>query len=512
MNHGSNSYTGGTVVNDPVTLQAASGIVFPNDATGNTGVVINGCTVSMTNIGQIGSGNVVTLNGATLSLFGDNTYAGLNINAVGAGSSITSGGLAGTLTLTGNITSTSDGAYGGSTIGTTYLALPSNANVNVSQATFNGQVINPLNADLTISAAITAGGFTKQGAGVLVLSASNPTTGAVAMQAGTMLLRAANSFGSMNITGGVVRADVQQSIGGTTSTVTLNGSTATLWMNIGTVGSSTNTLSVGASGGTLASYGGDRTLGMPVSLTGALTVDLRDPTNTGITRQVTINQAVTGSGSLVVAGNASGDTSKYLSLSNASNNYSGGTTLNSGGRILLQNAASLGSVNGTLTVNTGGYLDLNGQDLGVGKLTGTGGTIINNLTGAKTLTIGNNDATGGNFAGSISAGSQTLNLVKTGTGTQTLSGPNTYTGDTTVAQGALETTTIVGANSNTTVAAGASLTADSIVQNTLTIGAGATVTIRATTGAGSASAVPEPGTWALIGIGLLSLLAFRRRR
>ena len=63
----------------------------------------------------------------------------------------------------------------------------------------------------------------------------------------------------------------------------------------------------------------------------------------------------------------------------------------------------------------------------------------------------------------------------------------------------------------TLVAAGASLTANSIVQNTLTIGAGATVTIRETA-AGSASPVPEPGTWALIGIGLLSLLAFRRRR
>ncbi len=55
-----------------------------------------------------------------------------------------------------------------------------------------------------------------------------------------------------------------------------------------------------------------------------------------------------------------------------------------------------------------------------------------------------------------------------------------------------------------------SLTADSIVQDALTIGAGGSVTIRPTTGA--ANAVPEPGTWALLGIGLLSLLAFRRRR
>jgi fibronectin-binding autotransporter adhesin len=56
-----------------------------------------------------------------------------------------------------------------------------------------------------------------------------------------------------------------------------------------------------------------------------------------------------------------------------------------------------------------------------------------------------------------------------------------------------------------------SLTADSIVQHTLSIGSGATVTIRETTG-GSVSSVPEPCTWVLIGTALLGWLAFRRRR
>jgi fibronectin-binding autotransporter adhesin len=74
-----------------------------------------------------------------------------------------------------------------------------------------------------------------------------------------------------------------------------------------------------------------------------------------------------------------------------------------------------------------------------------------------------------------------------------------------------------GTGANTTiVSASANLTATSIVQDTLTINAGGSVTIRETTvlagsGAG-ASPVPEPGTWVLVGIGLLSLLAFRRRR
>jgi fibronectin-binding autotransporter adhesin len=56
----------------------------------------------------------------------------------------------------------------------------------------------------------------------------------------------------------------------------------------------------------------------------------------------------------------------------------------------------------------------------------------------------------------------------------------------------------------------ASLTADSIVQNTLSIGAGSTVTIRETTG-GNASAVPEPGTWMLLAAGAVCLLPLIRR-
>jgi fibronectin-binding autotransporter adhesin len=69
---------------------------------------------------------------------------------------------------------------------------------------------------------------------------------------------------------------------------------------------------------------------------------------------------------------------------------------------------------------------------------------------------------------------------------------------------------ITGAGS-TTVYSDTSLTADSIVQDTLTIAAGGSVTIRESTG-GGVSVVPEPGTWALVSAGLLSWLAFRRRR
>ena len=67
---------------------------------------------------------------------------------------------------------------------------------------------------------------------------------------------------------------------------------------------------------------------------------------------------------------------------------------------------------------------------------------------------------------------------------------------------------------DTTVADGASLSAASIVQNTLTIGAGASVVIRETTGAAAgASAVPEPSLVALLlTAGAIGLAVCARRR
>ena len=113
------------------------------------------------------------------------------------------------------------------------------------------------------------------------------------------------------------------------------------------------------------------------------------------------------------------------------NAYTGGTTINQG-LVQIGTGSSLGSTTATLTVNTTGSLDLNGNNLTVGNFTGTGGTIYNNLTATNvTLTIGNGGGTGGNYAGVIAdnlSGTGTVGVTKTGVGTLTLSGANTYKG------------------------------------------------------------------------------------
>ena len=88
--------------------------------------------------------------------------------------------------------------------------------------------------------------------------------------------------------------------------------------------------------------------------------------------------------------------------------------------------------NTLLTVNTNGALDLNQQSATVDSLNG-GGTITS-IAGPAPLTIGNANG-GGTFSGAITG--QITTLTKAGSGTEVLSGNNTYTGMTYINSGVL---------------------------------------------------------------------------
>ena len=137
---------------------------------------------------------------------------------------------------------------------------------------------------------------------------------------------------------------------------------------------------------------------------------------------------------------------------NAVNTYTGGTIVNAG-TLKTLNASALGSTSGQLTVNTGGTLEMNNNSLTVGNLTGTGGEIRGGVSGTRTLTIGQGDFGGGNYQGSIQNGAGgTTALTKTGTGTITLSGSNSYTGATNVNDGKLIVNGNISTSTLTTVA------------------------------------------------------------
>jgi autotransporter-associated beta strand protein len=95
--------------------------------------------------------------------------------------------------------------------------------------------------------------------------------------------------------------------------------------------------------------------------------------------------------------------------------------------------------------------DLNGFSNTIGSLSGAG-TVTDDDAAAATLTVGN-DNTSTTFSGILENGTGVLQRTKTGTGTLTLTGNNTYTGATNVAAGILQagSATAFSANSAYTV-------------------------------------------------------------
>lgn len=129
------------------------------------------------------------------------------------------------------------------------------------------------------------------------------------------------------------------------------------------------------------------------------------------------------------------------------NTYSGGTSLRAPsstfGTVKFQAYKANAFGSGPLSLNTAA-VDLQNFDQMVGGLGGGAGTSrissLSNTSGTTTLTLDVSDTAGPFiFSGAILAGgsARIVGLTKQGTGMQTLSGTNTYTGPTSVAGGVL---------------------------------------------------------------------------
>ena len=170
--------------------------------------------------------------------------------------------------------------------------------------------------------------------------------------------------------------------------------------------------------------------------------------------------AITGTGPLTLVNNS---TDNALQL-NFANTYTGATTINGTDRVFLDvnGAIPTGSA---LTVNGSALFNAN-ADSTIGSLAGGGNVFLN---GNNTLSVGG-DNTSTTFSGVYQDVNGSAALTKSGSGTFTLSGVNTYTGATTINGGVLAVNGSLA--SPVTVNAGGTLGGTGAIGNTVTVNSG----------------------------------------
>ena len=123
-----------------------------------------------------------------------------------------------------------------------------------------------------------------------------------------------------------------------------------------------------------------------------------------------------------------------IELTNPGNDYNGATLVSGTGQVVL-GASGVIPDGSNLAVDSGATLDLNGHNEIVNGLSGSG--LITNGDSVSAILIVGAFSGDGTYSGNIQDGAGKVILSKVGSGTQTLSGNNTYTGATNVQAGRL---------------------------------------------------------------------------
>ena len=249
-------------------------------------------------------------------------------------------------------------------------------------------LIGALNTDTVFSGSIINGGagtaITKVGSGKLTLSgAGNTYTGVTNVNGGTLVLQSSIGSPSIAVNAGTLVVQASQ-----------NGNNA-----------------ISIASGAVAEYSGGFNNGGNTAFTGAGT--LRKTGAGTLTWPGSVATFALGAGSLI---DVQGGT------------FTGGSN---GNEVWTNNLSGL-------NVATGAIFDGVEADVRFDALTGTG-RIQGGYGGSGSFTIGLNDGSG-TFSGTLANSGNnggTLKLIKSGAGTQILSGANSYTNSTTITAGAL---------------------------------------------------------------------------
>lgn len=473
FNSGAGSYTIGgsalTLTGSGVTNNSA------NAQTLNVAVVMGASQIIDAAGGNVTLGGAVSGSGKSLTKMGPGTLTLSAANTYDGGTTISDGKLV--LSGSGNLGGAANLVLGGGQLdlggsSRTVVGVSVTAPAASGDTITNGNLTGTSFAfssdgDATISANLLgSGGFAKSGAGAVILSGNNSFSGSSSIIGGKVSLQHANALGATGggngttlTYGNASQIELQGGISYASEDVTLGSGGGSLVVLESVSGNNIwngQLLTFGPSGaGPYIRIQSDAdTLTLAGTLTGNYELYQWVFQGDG---NILISGKITGTAALVSSSIGSGT----RTISNPANDFGATVSIN-GGTLKLGASGVIpdGSGKGNVAVTGTGTLDLNGYSETINGLSGAG-IVDNTATNTtSTLTVGGNNQTS-TFSGVLQNTAGTLALTKIGSGTNTLTGVNTYTGNTTVNDGTLAIAVAsLATNSTVSVATGAVLQLD----------------------------------------------------
>lgn len=268
---------------------------------------------------------------------------------------------------------------------------------------FNASIAESLEHDPALGVTLD-GGLTKNGAGNLTLSGANTYTGGTTINAGRIIVANDNAFGTAGVTMANTSTELQIAASRTIASPLVVSDTGNLKtvMNVNTPG---------------CTWSGPVT----INETGADNFQVRSDSNCFFT----VSGKISGAGGIYKYQTG------WLTLTNSTNDFTGGVKINAGN--LSFDTGALGTT-GTITMDGGTlhWQPTNDQDISSRLV------MVNGKTATISLSDGGTpyDISNVTFASAI-GNSSTASLAKNGNGTLTLTQPSTYTGGSTLTGGTI---------------------------------------------------------------------------